>query len=237
MKKATLKMKDLEALCDVRREAIHFYLREGLLPEPRRPKRNVALYSNEHVVRIKLIKRLQEERLLPLSQIKSIFERLKGPLDPESRGLAAFELTLLDLLNGDVPDADQSLEVAAERSGLSVEQIERLAEHGVVEIKGDAPARQLDFRDVNILVTWGQTLQLGYAECAGYDESYLGRVAAIVRELVDFEMELFLRNFRNELDEDMAAMGRRSVELGNEMVGRLRTQAILRRLSEVVTKG
>ena len=58
---APLKMKDLETRTDVSREAIHFYLREGLLPEPERPKRNVAHYNEGHVARIKLIKRLQEE--------------------------------------------------------------------------------------------------------------------------------------------------------------------------------
>ena len=35
---APLKMKDLEAQTGVSREAIHFYLREGLLPEPQRLK-------------------------------------------------------------------------------------------------------------------------------------------------------------------------------------------------------
>jgi DNA-binding transcriptional MerR regulator len=66
-----LKMKDLEARTGLTRQAIHFYLREGLLPEPERPKRNVAHYSEEHVDRIKLIKRLQEEKFLPLGVIKT----------------------------------------------------------------------------------------------------------------------------------------------------------------------
>ena len=37
-----LKMKDLERTTGVGREAIRFYIREGLLPEPERPSRNVA---------------------------------------------------------------------------------------------------------------------------------------------------------------------------------------------------
>ena len=59
---ASLKMKDLEAETGVSREAIHFYLREGLLPAPEKPKRNVAYYSDEHVVRIRAIKRLQQDQ-------------------------------------------------------------------------------------------------------------------------------------------------------------------------------
>ena len=34
-----MKMKELEARTGVGREAIRFYIREGLLPEPERPKR------------------------------------------------------------------------------------------------------------------------------------------------------------------------------------------------------
>ena len=44
-----LKMRDLERETGVGREAIRFYLREGLLPEPTRPARNVAHYTQEHV--------------------------------------------------------------------------------------------------------------------------------------------------------------------------------------------
>ena len=75
---APLKMKDLEAETGVSREAIHFYLREGLLPEPNRPKRNVAHYSNEHVVRIRAIKQLQQDRALSLGAIKQILSEFEN---------------------------------------------------------------------------------------------------------------------------------------------------------------
>ena len=40
-----MKMKELERETGVGRETIRFYIREGLLPEPERPKRNVAAYG------------------------------------------------------------------------------------------------------------------------------------------------------------------------------------------------
>ena len=54
------------------REAIRFYIREGLLPDPERPARNVAYYDPSCVERILLIKELQQKRYLPLSVIKAI---------------------------------------------------------------------------------------------------------------------------------------------------------------------
>ncbi len=227
-----LKMKDLEALTDVSREAIHFYLREGLLPEPSRPKRNVAHYSQEHVVRIRLIKRLQEEKFLPLGEIKKILDRAEGPLAPSANGLAAFELMVLALLNGDIPEPDQPVAAVAARAGMSVEDLNRLAEQGVIRIRSEGGARLLDFRDAGIVMQWGRLLALGYGDKSGYDATYLGRLAAMVRELADMEVSLFLENFDQDLNEESAALASRGIELSNEILVRLRTQALLRRLSE-----
>ena len=53
---------------------IKHYLREGLLPPPVKTSRNMAWYTPDYVDRIKLIKRLQEERYLPLKVIKRILK-------------------------------------------------------------------------------------------------------------------------------------------------------------------
>src|ERR1051325_3765765 len=62
----------LSARTGISRETIHFYLREGLLPRPRKAARNLAFYEEKHVERLLLIKRLQNEKFLPLSVIKRL---------------------------------------------------------------------------------------------------------------------------------------------------------------------
>ena len=47
-----MKMQDLERATGVGRETIRFYIREGLLPQPERPNRNVAWYDESFVERI-----------------------------------------------------------------------------------------------------------------------------------------------------------------------------------------
>lgn len=232
---APLKMKDLETLTDVSREAIHFYLREGLLPEPDRPKRNVAHYSQEHVVRIRLIKRLQEEKFLPLGEIKKILDRVDVQLAASTDGLAAFELTLLALLNGEVPESDLSVETVSKRAGVAVAELERLVDLGVIRCRIEDGVRWLDFRDAGIVMQWGRLLALGYGNRPGYDATYLGRMAAMVRELADMEVARFLDSFGQELNEESATLATRGIEISNEILVRLRTQALLRRLSEVVS--
>ena len=70
-----LKMSQLAEASGVSSGTIKHYLREGLLPEPVRTSRNMAYYPPDFVDRIRLIKRLQEERFMPLRAIKRVIER------------------------------------------------------------------------------------------------------------------------------------------------------------------
>jgi DNA-binding transcriptional MerR regulator len=68
-----LKMSELAERSGVSAGTIKHYLREGLLGEGEdivRTSRNMAYYPPEYVERIQLIKRLQEERFMPLRVIK-----------------------------------------------------------------------------------------------------------------------------------------------------------------------
>jgi DNA-binding transcriptional MerR regulator len=68
-----LKMSELAERSGVSAGTIKHYLREGLLGEGDdivRTSRNMAYYPPEYVERIRLIKRLQEDRFMPLRVIK-----------------------------------------------------------------------------------------------------------------------------------------------------------------------
>ena len=70
-----LKMSELADASGVSAGTIKHYLREGLLGDEDaivRTSRNMAWYPPEYVDRIRLIKRLQEERFLPLRLIKEL---------------------------------------------------------------------------------------------------------------------------------------------------------------------
>jgi DNA-binding transcriptional MerR regulator len=74
-----LRIRELAETSGVPAPTIKHYLREGLLPEPVKTSRNMAYYPPEFVDRIKLIKRLQEERYLPLKAIKDVLEARERP--------------------------------------------------------------------------------------------------------------------------------------------------------------
>lgn len=71
---APLRMAELSARSGMPRETIHFYLREGLLPRPRKGGRTVAYYGEEHLERLRTIRRLREEKYLPLAVIRRLLD-------------------------------------------------------------------------------------------------------------------------------------------------------------------
>jgi len=69
-----MRMAELAKTSGVARETIHFYLREGLLPRPEKGGRTVAYYGDEHLARLRTIRRLREEKYLPLAVIRRLLE-------------------------------------------------------------------------------------------------------------------------------------------------------------------
>src|SRR5579859_3802290 len=70
-----LKMSELAERSGVSAATIKHYLREGLLgreAEVVRTSRNMAYYPPQFVDRVRLIKRLQEERFMPLRVIREL---------------------------------------------------------------------------------------------------------------------------------------------------------------------
>jgi len=89
---ATLKISGLVEQSGVGKELIHHYLREGLLPRPAARAR----YDQRHVRLLQLIKRLRDERFMPLPVIREVVRF--NDYDPD-------QLELLLLSGGDLTSA------------------------------------------------------------------------------------------------------------------------------------
>jgi DNA-binding transcriptional MerR regulator len=83
------RMKDLCDATGLPRQAIHFYIQQGLLPSGRKTGRNMAWYTEEHLERLHLIKKLQHERFLPLKAIKALFDGEDGVFSPRQHAFLA----------------------------------------------------------------------------------------------------------------------------------------------------
>ena len=68
-----LKMKELMQETGESKSTLLYYVKEGLLPQPQKPKPNVHLYHDNSVKIVKFIKYLQEHFSYSIAQIKEIF--------------------------------------------------------------------------------------------------------------------------------------------------------------------
>jgi DNA-binding transcriptional MerR regulator len=185
-----LRMGELAEASGVPAPTIKHYLREGLLPEPVKTSRNMAYYPPGFVDRIKLIKRLQEERFLPLKAIRSMLDE-----DPE-RASAMLELEdrILDrALAGE--RARTSAAEVRERYGVPREVLDRLAELEVLtpNSRGYSPS------DIKIVEAIGRFRAGGYDEQIGFTVYDTLRYKTAIEELVREEVEMVMTRLAGEV--------------------------------------
>lgn len=231
--KKRLKMKDLERLTAVGREAIRFYIREGLLPEPERPSRNVAWYDESFVERILLIKRLQQERFLPLSVIKGILGDATRPSADEVETLLALDGKLSAGVSGDVGRGCEKLSAAGKRVGLTVTEIRQLAGVGAVEIITRNGAQWLKGRSIAIVEEWAKIRKAGFTRELGFEPEDAKLYVEMVQWLARQELRIFTSRVAGKAEPEAARhMAQAGIEGLSRVIVLLREAALLRFISE-----
>jgi DNA-binding transcriptional MerR regulator len=161
-----------------------------LLPEPVKTSRNMAYYPPEFVDRIKLIKRLQEERFLPLKAIKNVLDE-----DPD-RAEAMLELgdQILDRALAGERSRTSAAEVR-KRYGVPKEVLNRLAELEVLtpNSRGYSPS------DVTIIEAISRFRAGGYDEQIGFTVYDTLRYKAALEELVRQEVDIVMERLAGEV--------------------------------------
>jgi DNA-binding transcriptional MerR regulator len=188
-------MRELAAASGVPAPTIKHYLREGLLPEPVKTSRNMAYYPPEFVERIKLIKRLQEERFMPLKAIKNVLDE-----DPD-RAKAMLEIgdQILDRALAGERSRTSAAEVR-KRYGVPKEVLDRLAEIGVLtpNSRGYTPS------DVTIIEAISRFRAGGYDEQIGFTVYDTLRYKAALEELVRQEVDVVMERLAGEVPPERA---------------------------------
>ena len=138
-----LRMRDLTRETGLTREAIHFYITQGLLPRGTKTGRNTAEYGREHLLRLQRIRELQAQHFLPLRAIKALLEDELSDenLTPEQEALLArVRATLPDLGQ----EAERSMTLAEAVGGrISRSELAELRDAGIVEVTGRGGAARV----------------------------------------------------------------------------------------------
>ena len=197
-----LKMSELAERSGVSAGTIKHYLREGLLPEPVRTSRNMAWYAPEYVDRVRLIKRLQEQRFMPLKAIRRVLEEE----DPER--LAA----LVEVEDRILERAVSASETGPTRPRVSRAEVRRRYDvpdvvlQRLAELEILTPtARGYDAYDVQIIEAIARFRAGGYDERLGFTVYETLRYREALAPLVEEEVRTLLDRLAGEVDVDRAA--------------------------------
>ncbi len=195
-----LRMRELAERSGVSAGTIKHYLREGLLGDGDdvvRTSRNMAYYPPDFVERIRLIKRLQEERYMPLRRIREVMEH--GPEQAAAlvRQRDAILERALDLGDGERLTAR---DVAA-RYPVPANVLERLAELGVLS----PDETGYDAEDVRVIEAIARFREGGYDEALGFTVFDTLRYQEALAPLVEDEVRTLLDRLTGEVSADRAA--------------------------------
>jgi DNA-binding transcriptional MerR regulator len=222
-----MKMRELEQRSGVGRETIRYYIRMGLLPAPARPKANVADYSDEHVRRLGVIRRLQAESYLPLSFIRQVLDR---PTSGEIAALPGLEALLATSLGVAPANDGTSLQAAANAAGLTLAELDVLVRDRVVEVTDGVLAPI----DLAIAKAWGRVKASGYSPEAGFFAEDAAIYVEALAPLARREIERFYGRLTGSgTVEDAARLGQAGIETINELISLIRTRLLLSLVAEM----
>jgi DNA-binding transcriptional MerR regulator len=217
-----LKMSELVEQSGVSPGTIKHYLREGLLGgegEIVRTSRNMAWYAPALVERVKLIKRLQEERFMPLKVIRGVIES-----DPE-RMRALIELEDRILEQAAAAQESERMSAAEARRLFAVPRnvLDRLAELGVLS----PTSRGYDADDVLIIKAISRFRASGYDEALGFTVYDTLRYRDTLAPLVEEEVRLLLDRLAGEVEPERAVQIIASgAEPLRELIGAMHSKAL-----------
>lgn len=221
-----LKMSELAERSGVSAGTIKHYLREELLgsdDEITRTSRNMAYYPPEYVERIRLIKRLQEERFMPLRLIREVLRE-----DPQRlEALIALEDRIVERAIAATETGRVSRTRVREAYDVPQNVLERLEQIDVLT----PTSRGYDPDDVKIIEAISRFRAGGYDEAIGFTVYDTLRYRDALASLVEEEARVLLGRLAGTVDEDRAVeIIASGAEPLRELIGAMHSKLLLAEL-------
>jgi DNA-binding transcriptional MerR regulator len=216
------RMRDLVQLTGLPRATVHYYIQQGLLPEGEKTGRNTAVYGPQHLARLQLIRRLQDEQFLPLKAIRAILDAETDQLDPHKRTVLAEVAARLDAdltrTRPSMVDAND----ACERHEIPRKDLDRMAALGLVAMRGD----EVSSESAWLLEVWGRFRALGFTEELGFEVDDLQMYEESIARLFQEETSLVLARLPQLTPERLAYMLERAMPLVHAVLMHFHTAAV-----------
>ena len=230
--KQAFKMAELVRRTGLKRETIHFYISNGLLPRPLKTDRNVAYYDEGYVERVRQIKELQLKYFLPLRVIKEILPQANAKM-------STAEVDLLKLgVSGLVQFQElrrtyepQTLEELSARTGLSMDEILEMERCEMISsAQGQDGKKVYQEADIKVAEAFAGIRKGGLTRELGFTVEQFRMQSDVISALAIEEVTDFVRKLRGRFPRDAELLGKISenaIETVNVFICQLRRKKIL----------
>ncbi len=209
-----MKLRELVNRTDVSRETIQFYLREGILPKPRKRGRGQAQYGERYVELIYLIKDLQEKHFLPLAVIKKVIKKLKRISPSEEhyfRMQSEFFSPVGYLLSQKEVEGNENF---IEITGLGPKWLAKAEEWGIITPENRSGTKIFSSEDIAIGRVMVEMDRAGLGPKDGFDPEGLRKYKEYMQDIVVDLSRTFTDRLYGQVSEDeFTEMGFRSLNL------------------------
>jgi DNA-binding transcriptional MerR regulator len=223
------KMADLSRLTGMPRQAIHFYIQQGLVPPGHKTGRNTARYGELHVERIRVVKELQAERFMPLKAIRAVLDGRDDEFTPAQRSLL---VEVKQRLAGSLAKArDDGKRLDADlllsQCGLDRKDLSDMVGTGVVEVqRGPRGERLVSTDDAWAFELLGQVRRAGFTRKLGFDAKLLRIYSDAVSALVEQETRVLADRLDKLPPERVAAMLEQAMPLVHQFFARYHAKKV-----------
>ena len=185
-----MKISELSRRTNVPKETIHYYVREGFIPRPRKKGKNVSDYDETFIERILLIKQIQDHFFLPLSLIKKIVKQRNKV--PELKSLMELRIGYFSPLEQFLQREVVGEDAFTKTTGMAKKWIAKFEEWGVISSimrQGEKIYSQDDVILGKLLVDLDRA---GFGPKDGVDPEVTRRYTELFRQIVKMAHGSFL---------------------------------------------
>lgn len=217
------RMKDLCDKSGLPRQAIHFYIQQGLLPAGVKTGRNMAYYGERHLERLRLIRKLQHERFLPLKAIKAMLEGREDEFSPTQEVfLRDVKTELQTSLGGSSRSEESRIDVTdqLERVGVSLQEVKRMASTGLLSATIDGKSVYMSADDVWVIDNFSQIRAAGFTEELGFGVDDMAFFVDAIDMMFKRETQILRERLSALPPQDVARMIERALPIVHDFLVR-----------------
>ncbi len=210
-----MKIRELVKHTGISKETIHYYIREGLLPKPRKQGRNIAEYDESYIERIRLIKELQDRYFFPLGVIKNILKNQRK--SPELQSFLNLRKEYFRPVDQFLPNEIEGEELFRNETGLGRKWLAKMEEWKIINPEARDGLKVYSQDDITLgkLVVKMDNIGLGPKD--GFDPEalrhYLDKFQEITMMSQKYYIETALGNLSPEEFSKRIAQGREIMSL------------------------